>query len=113
MTGPGCRQLPSLSGPSPAYFPAHHLLYPGRAAVLTLLRSYDTSHNDPKPARPSLQSPTSRRNMLGRFVVTTIYCSLLTLLGCALPFFGSFLALVRAFSCPAMGWHRLNVLSRT
>lgn len=41
-----------------------------------------------------LQSPTALRNIIGRFVVTTIYCSLLTLLGCALPFFGSFLALV-------------------
>lgn len=41
-----------------------------------------------------VQSPTSARNIIGRLVVTTIYCSLLTLLGCALPFFGSFLALV-------------------
>jgi hypothetical protein len=35
------------------------------------------------------------RNMLGRLVVTTTYCVLATLIGCAFPFFGAFLALVR------------------
>ncbi|KAL4430197.1 hypothetical protein ABPG77_004979, partial [Micractinium sp. CCAP 211/92] len=38
-------------------------------------------------AMDTKQSPTALRNIIGRFVVTTIYCSLLTLLGCALPFF--------------------------
>jgi hypothetical protein len=35
------------------------------------------------------------RSMLGRLVVTTTYCVLATLIGCAFPFFGAFLALVR------------------
>ena len=41
------------------------------------------------------------RNILGRFVVTTIYCALLTLIGCAFPFFGDFLALVRLLPAAA------------
>ncbi|KAL4440494.1 hypothetical protein ABPG75_003508 [Micractinium tetrahymenae] len=55
-------------------------------------------------AMDTKQSPTSPRNMMRRFVVTTVYCSLLTLLGCALPFFGSFLALCGAIGFTPLGF---------
>jgi hypothetical protein len=40
------------------------------------------------------KSPMSLRNVLARFAVTTTYCAILTLIGCAMPFCGAFLALV-------------------
>ena len=41
-----------------------------------------------------MQAPLSLRNIGGRLIVTTIYCAILTLIGCMMPFFGDFLALV-------------------
>ncbi len=34
--------------------------------------------------------------MVARFVITTAYVAILTTIGCAMPFFGDFLALVSA-----------------
>ncbi|PRW20662.1 GABA transporter 1-like [Chlorella sorokiniana] len=49
------------------------------------------------------QPLTSRRNLLTRFVISTIYVAVVTLIGCALPFFGDFLAL-----CGAIGFTPLD-----
>lgn len=51
------------------------------------------------------QSPMSKRNVLSRFGITTCYCALLTLIGCAFPFFGDFLAL-----CGAIGFTPLDFI---
>lgn len=45
----------------------------------------------------------SLRNVIGRFVVTSVYCVLLTFIGCLFPFFGDFLAL-----CGAIGFTPLD-----
>ncbi|KAL4860241.1 GABA transporter 1 [Chlorella vulgaris] len=51
------------------------------------------------------KSPMSLRNVLARFAVTTTYCAILTLIGCAMPFFGAFLAL-----CGAIGFTPLDFI---
>ena len=42
------------------------------------------------------KGPFALRNVLARLFITTIYSMLMTLVSCAIPFFGSFLALVGA-----------------
>lgn len=49
------------------------------------------------------QGPMAPRNVVTRFAITTVYVAVLTLIGCALPFFGDFLALVRAGGTAAAG----------
>lgn len=51
------------------------------------------------------KSPMSLRNVMARFAVTTTYCAILTLIGCAMPFFGAFLAL-----CGAIGFTPLDFI---
>lgn len=48
---------------------------------------------------PLAQPLVCVRNCLGRLVVTTVYIVIVTWLGCMLPFFGDFLALVGADIC--------------
>lgn len=70
-------------------------------------------------AMDTKQGPLSVRNIIGRFIVTLVYITVLTFIGAIFPFFGDFLALAGAigftpldFVLPALLWILVHKVSK-